>query len=127
MDKNDLRSELLKLSVDERLQLAEELWESVADEPDGPSQSQKSKLRRSSGGRGNSTAIRRAAFLGRSFARGYSPNMDEPLRLSLDAERELDDAVAWYDAQQEGLGRRLREAVDRAFVSIGQNPTPIRA
>ena len=36
MTRSDLVNELLKLSSEERLQAAEELWESVLNDPDGP-------------------------------------------------------------------------------------------
>jgi putative addiction module component (TIGR02574 family) len=36
MTRHELVGQLLKLSVEERMQAAEEIWESVANEPDGP-------------------------------------------------------------------------------------------
>jgi len=36
MTRHELVDQLLKLSTEERMQAAEELWESVANEPDGP-------------------------------------------------------------------------------------------
>jgi putative addiction module component (TIGR02574 family) len=36
MTRKELVGQLLQLSPDERLRAAEELWESVVDEPDGP-------------------------------------------------------------------------------------------
>ena len=36
MTRKELVGQLLQLSPDERMQAAEELWESVANEPDGP-------------------------------------------------------------------------------------------
>jgi toxin ParE1/3/4 len=36
--------------------------------------------------------------------------------------RDLDDALAWYEARQAGLGTVLLREVSRAFEVIGENP-----
>ena len=38
------------------------------------------------------------------------------------AEREFDDAVAWYESEREGLGREFRVAIEEYFQRIADNP-----
>jgi plasmid stabilization system protein ParE len=38
------------------------------------------------------------------------------------AEREFDDAVAWYEGEREGLGREFRAAIEECFQRIADNP-----
>jgi plasmid stabilization system protein ParE len=46
------------------------------------------------------------------------------LRIDLHTEaiRDLDEAVAWYEARQPGLGAVFLREVSRAFEIIGENP-----
>jgi toxin ParE1/3/4 len=46
----------------------------------------------------------------------------EGLELHPDAEEELAAAVEWYEAQREGLGARLLDAVTRVLARIGKKP-----
>jgi plasmid stabilization system protein ParE len=39
-----------------------------------------------------------------------------------DAEQELAEAIAWYDAQRAGLGERFQEAVEKAVLHIRRFP-----
>lgn len=39
-----------------------------------------------------------------------------------DAQAELDEAIAWYEQHQKGLGLGLNAEVERAIASIEQNP-----
>ena len=38
------------------------------------------------------------------------------------ARTELEEAIAWYDAEQDGLGRRFQEAIYAALQRIQQHP-----
>jgi plasmid stabilization system protein ParE len=38
------------------------------------------------------------------------------------AEREFDDAIAWYGGQREALGREFRAAIEQYFQRIADNP-----
>ena len=38
------------------------------------------------------------------------------------AEKEFDDAIAWYESQGEGLGREFRAAIEQYFERIADNP-----
>ena len=44
------------------------------------------------------------------------------VRLSRTAQREYDDATAWYDSGQPGLGARFVTAVERVLADIGDQP-----
>ena len=44
------------------------------------------------------------------------------VRFVIAAERELDDAVAYYDAQRQGLGREFAEAVAHGVARIAERP-----
>ena len=39
-----------------------------------------------------------------------------------EVERDVAEAAAWYDAQQEGLGRAFREEVIQVFDALAANP-----
>jgi plasmid stabilization system protein ParE len=45
---------------------------------------------------------------------------------SAEALKEFDNAVAWHDEQQPGLGDRFENAVDAVFQKILQNPERFR-
>ena len=38
------------------------------------------------------------------------------------AEREFDDAVAWYEGERDGLGREFQAAIEGYFQRIADNP-----
>ena len=40
-----------------------------------------------------------------------------------EAERDIDEAASWYEAQQKGLGTRFRSAVESALESIHLTPS----
>jgi plasmid stabilization system protein ParE len=42
------------------------------------------------------------------------------------ADKELDDAMAWYESKKAGLGAELKEAVDHALKRIAENPGRFR-
>lgn len=44
------------------------------------------------------------------------------LVFSNEADKEFHSAVAWYQAQQPGLGRRFIGSVDRTLIKIVENP-----
>ena len=46
----------------------------------------------------------------------------EGLEIHPDAEAELAAAIEWYEAQREGLGARLLEAMTRVLARIGRKP-----
>ena len=49
--------------------------------------------------------------------------MSKRLRLSAEAETDLDEAVAWYGAQhQPGLGERFLDAVKATLRELAENP-----
>ena len=48
--------------------------------------------------------------------------MSLPLIISPDASRDLDEACAWYDEQQSGVGIRFVLAVRLRFANIQQSP-----
>ena len=48
--------------------------------------------------------------------------MNRGLVLRRIAEREFDDAVAWYEGEREGLGREFRAAIEEYFQRIADNP-----
>ena len=48
--------------------------------------------------------------------------MSLPIRLRPIARLELDEAMAWYEKQKEGLGTELKEAIDQMFRKIGSTP-----
>ncbi len=104
---NALREELFKLSTAERLELVEELWDSIVaerqSEPFPLSAAQREELDRASR---NSTSTRNELARGRRCASafGLGSESDLPLALSPAAEDDLRDAAEWYDAQQPGLG-----------------------
>ncbi|HEY4114976.1 MAG TPA: type II toxin-antitoxin system RelE/ParE family toxin [Rhizomicrobium sp.] len=39
-----------------------------------------------------------------------------------EADRELDDAMSWYEERKQGLGGQFRAAVDQALSTIQSNP-----
>ena len=46
----------------------------------------------------------------------------KPLKFHPEAEREMNDAASWYEAQQCGLGKRLLHAIEDAIGRIVLNP-----
>ena len=52
--------------------------------------------------------------------------MSLPVRLRPIARLELDEAMAWYEKQKEGLGTELKEAIDQMFRKIGSAPGRFR-
>jgi plasmid stabilization system protein ParE len=38
------------------------------------------------------------------------------------AEREYDDAIAWYEREREGLGEEFRATIEKYFQRIADNP-----
>jgi plasmid stabilization system protein ParE len=48
--------------------------------------------------------------------------MTRPVRLDPLAEAELQDAIAWYDDEQPGLGMRFWDAVDGALEKLSTSP-----
>ena len=52
--------------------------------------------------------------------------MSLPVRLRPIARLELDEAMAWYEKQKEGLGTELKEAIDQMFLKIGSAPGRFR-
>ena len=52
--------------------------------------------------------------------------MSLPIRLRPIARLELDEAMAWYEKQKEGLGTELKEAIDQMLLKIGSTPERFR-
>jgi plasmid stabilization system protein ParE len=48
--------------------------------------------------------------------------MSLPVRFQLPAQAEADEALAWYQARQEGLGSRFITALEQIINSIGEQP-----
>jgi plasmid stabilization system protein ParE len=49
----------------------------------------------------------------------------KPLRLGKDAAEELEEAAAWYESEQEGLGERFVQAVEHALQLLSENNPPL--
>ena len=52
--------------------------------------------------------------------------MRREIIFDIEARREFEEAVAWYDARQPGLGDRFEAEVDATFRRILQNPERFR-
>jgi len=48
--------------------------------------------------------------------------MTKRLRIAREAEDDLDEAIAWYEREEPGLGQRFRAAVREALTTIAANP-----
>jgi plasmid stabilization system protein ParE len=48
--------------------------------------------------------------------------MKRRLRVSREAEAEIDEAIGWYEREVRGLGRRFREAVGETLLQAAEHP-----
>ena len=48
--------------------------------------------------------------------------MSLPIRLGAESQHDVEDAVAWYEAQRQGLGERFLDGLDRLFKRVVENP-----
>lgn len=48
--------------------------------------------------------------------------MDYKIIIFPRAEKEISEAVFWYESQQKNLGRKLIKSINEALIRIGENP-----
>jgi putative addiction module component (TIGR02574 family) len=118
-------SEILKLSVAERIQLAEDIWDGIAAEPAelplAPAQ-RRELQRRSAAYRedpiGQSPWRRRwSGSPNRSGERAFVPAAIQP-----EASEEVSEAVYWYESRECGSGREFLRVFRAATAGLRRNP-----
>ncbi len=120
MTRSELVAELLKLNSDERMQAAEQLWQSLTDEAFVLSDAQMEEIERrmEEHERDPSTAVP-----GTSCVPAFSPNLDNARRASAPSGRRIDRAASWYEQEHPGLGNTFVQAVTSAFSVIANQPS----
>ncbi len=121
MDYDQQIASLLNLTLPERIQLVEDLWDSIAAEseslplPDWQKENWPV-------GRHSTLVIRVWQIPGKKQDRGFWTGMLAKLLILAAAEADIDEAFAWYEQRQTGLGFEFMRAVNARIRSIQRNP-----
>lgn len=62
------------------------------------------------------------SFLGKKLEKDFGVEHETCRQFFRAAEREADEAVAWYEKRETGLGAAFRESVEDTILSIQNNP-----
>ena len=110
------------LSPSEKLQLVEDLWDDLAGTP-SLCPFTNGKRQRLPGARRTCRAGRRPAFPGKKSNNAFGAGMAVNLVLGEEAEKDLDEAYAWYERQRASLGEEFLSSVDACLHHICRTPT----